>query len=460
MENYLEILKDKSLVLILSYAPTGLGHLRVTQALYRGLPKDVSPILLGSQEKSLSTLHRITSIHPLARAFAEWMQRGLPEDLFTYFFKSYLRSKTKILHEQLLTILDQRLDKPKTVLMVATHFGLAHQLAEIKTQIEKERGVRVFLIVQVTDDSPQHMWYVDGADLIFVPSYYTKSELINYGKKAGLAPVNFEIQAYPVSPILASKLTKDRFRSRLAQLDPEQKNQLNIAIPVSGAAVGMHLFYHSIAKLSQLSDRYKFFIIVKSSKYTQKYICRLLSLKNVEVVMANEDREVVNKYESIYKEQTIALEVTKPSEQAFKALVDPSCVGGSILLFSEPIGRQEYDNLRFLRRHKLLPEVSEQQFLWQRAKSNTSLADNSGKEILAKATNWRGLEIPKGSTDIANFINWCLRQRIFLSIFKQRIHIDTNSRHHIELQGDGVTRFWKIVAAHIYNTQTNTLKTV
>ena len=172
-----KILKNKETVIILAYAPAGLGHLRVTDALYHGLPKTANPLLLGSQDKSITRIHRILSIHPIFRFFFELGQSGIPQYIVTYVYRNYLWLLTKLIYQQLTTILDQRIEETKTVLIIATHFGLAHQIAAIKDKLAKERKVKIVLAVQVTDDSPQYMWYIPGADLTFVPSEYTRREL-------------------------------------------------------------------------------------------------------------------------------------------------------------------------------------------------------------------------------------------------------------------------------------------
>jgi len=41
------------------------------------------------------------------------------------FFPVVFAFTTQTLSKQLLTIIDQRMEKPKTILMIATHFGLA-----------------------------------------------------------------------------------------------------------------------------------------------------------------------------------------------------------------------------------------------------------------------------------------------------------------------------------------------
>lgn len=84
-------LTDRQNQLILTYAPAGLGHLRITDALYDGLPKTVSPVVLGSLDKSIQTLHRITSIHPIGRAIFEWLQSGPLAGLANGLYRASLR---------------------------------------------------------------------------------------------------------------------------------------------------------------------------------------------------------------------------------------------------------------------------------------------------------------------------------------------------------------------------------
>lgn len=73
MDKSLEPLKDKSLLIIFAYAPAGLGHLRVTDALYQGLPKDINtPLILGSQDETITYLHRLMSLNPLISFLANY----------------------------------------------------------------------------------------------------------------------------------------------------------------------------------------------------------------------------------------------------------------------------------------------------------------------------------------------------------------------------------------------------
>ncbi len=438
------ILGDKSLVIIFTYAAAGLGHLRVTNALYRGLPKNVTPLLLGSQDKSISSIHRFTSIHPWTRGFAEWVQRGMPEDIFTYFYRMYLRGETDLLYRQMLTILDQRIELPKTVLIVATHFGLAHQLAAIKRKIEFKRQVKVVLAVQVTDDSPQHIWYVPGTDLIFVPSDKTRQELINYGKKNHLPELKFIVSAYPVSPELGRFLSDKKYQERIDQTDLHKQTNIKVIIPVSGAAVHLSFFTKLIDLLGQSTRRFQFKIISKNSPYTVNFINQMLLRKNVSLVTSGHDREVVDEYEKIYQKEVISLEITKPSEQTFKALLNPKQVGGSILLFAAPVGRQEYDNLQFLRRHHLIPDVSDSKLLWKLADRGISLKTYDSKHLLHSATGWRGLELPIGSTLTVRFIWWSLQEGIFNQMARFERHVDSN-----EVSSLGVNFFWQEVNRYL-----------
>ena len=118
--------------------------------------------------------------------------------------------------------------------------------------------------------------------------------------------------------------------------------------------------------------------------------------------------------------------MTKPSEQAFKALISPNQVGGVILLFTNPVGRQEYDNLNFLKRHLLIPSDEDQKTLWRMPKTN---------DILKKAITWRGLRLPKNPEKSVNFLIWCIKNKIFEQMGKY-----TN-----KIQSDGVKRFWEEV---------------
>ncbi|MCL4339144.1 hypothetical protein M1271_05635 [Patescibacteria group bacterium] len=445
------IFLDRRIVLAITYAPAGLGHLRVADALYHGLPKDVVPVLLGSDDTSITYIHRFSSIHPLTRALMVFWQQGLPEKIFTFFYRLYLLTSTEIIYKQLRTILSQRIDPVKTLVVVATHFGLAHQIAAIKEYLEKKEGIKIILVVQVTDDSPQLIWYVNGADMIFVPSVRTKESLLSYGQKAyrNFKQPKFIVAPYPVNPLMAINLPHYAFQSKLRQLSSEEDEEINICIPLSGAAVGTDILYKIIKLLPANSTRFRFHIVAKEAPYTQKFILDLLSDPHTLLHIGRSDREVIDLYDRLYQYQTIALEITKPSEQAFKALFSPRQKGGAILLFLNPVGKQEYDNLDFLRRHGLIPSTKMKKILWDWSQGNISVNKHLENEILKEALNWRGIELPKNSFDTVEFINFSLKKGIFSQMANFHMPSSLTENHKQEISPEGVDIFWDKVEEHL-----------
>lgn len=449
MADVAKILGQKSLVMILAYAPTGLGHLRVTDALYHGLPQGLTPLLLGSQDKSIGIFHRVMSVHPLGRALMEWIQAGWPEDLFTFYYREFLRSRTDLLYRQMITILDQRIDVPKTVLVVSTHFGLGHELAHIKEKLVTQKGVRVVLVVVVTDDTPQHLWYTPGADLTFVPSFRTREKLLEYGKKSDLAPLNIKVVSYPVSPRLAEDLTSAQQTARREQFEARTSTTIHVAVPISGAAVGLSYAGALIDRLSRISPRFVFHVISKTSPHTQSFLAKMQLRQNICLYVSTHDREVVEKYEELYQREVIALEITKPSEQAFKCLLKPIQRGGVILLFAHPVGRQEYDNMDFLRRHNLTSQVSEQKYLWDKAKKSHIPRDLESARIWQDAENWRAVRIPDEPTQAASFIWWALQHGLFTEMLRCKVIPSRHDPHAQELGTDGVKQIWTEIAGYV-----------
>lgn len=428
-------------MIVFTYAPAGLGHLRVTDALYEGLPRESSPLLLGSQAKGIALLHRIMSVHPVMRRLFEWGQTGPFQDLITRVYRWQIRTQRELLYQQLMTLLDQRIELPKTVLIIATHYGLAHQAAAIKDDIAQERGIQVFVIVQVTDDSPQYIWLVPGADLTMVPSQYTRDGLREYARMSGLPAGDIVVSAYPISPKLTQALDKKAIFSRRHQLDPDSTSQIHVSVPISGAAVGLEYITELVDRLHQLSDRLLFHIVSRSAPYTLFFLRDMIERPFVKLYVSEQDREVVNWYEAVYQKHQIALEITKPSEQAFKALLRPDQNGGSVLLLAEPVGRQEYENVAFLQRHGLIPHPSEHDDLWRMALRNDELAATKrGKELFEMAQEWRGIILPHDPEQAAGFISWCQRQGIFLQMMRFERQPDRTDQ--TEVHSHGVRAFW------------------
>ncbi|KKT38302.1 MAG: hypothetical protein UW26_C0018G0001, partial [Candidatus Collierbacteria bacterium GW2011_GWF1_44_12] len=131
---------------------------------------------------------------------------------------------------------------------------------------------------------------------------------------------------------------------------------INVIVPISGAAVGLKYLTKFLLELDRSSKKFHFWIVAKRSDQTKRFLSTIGKLRWIQLITGRSDNETVGLYEKVYRENLIHAEVTKPSEQAFKALIPPTMIGGSVLLFTEPIGRQEKDNIVFLKRHKLLVE--------------------------------------------------------------------------------------------------------
>lgn len=434
----LSVLTDPSLAIIFATSPTGLGHLRVTEALYRGLPPNASPVLLGAQDQLASTLYRFVSIHPLTRQAMTVMQLPPIDKPFAVVGRKLLRSQTKILYGQLKTILSERMIVPKTVLLVAPHTILGHQLGAIKEQMAKEMGVQILLVVQVTDDSPQAIWYVYDADLMLVPSQYTKEKLESYAKRAHLPHVPMVVTAYPISPKFAEHISESQFTQRLKQVDRALRGTIHMTVPVSGAAVQTSFLSDYITSLHTLSERFQFHVVSREAPYTKHFVAQMAQYPYVKLHTSDHDRTTVLNYENVFDEFPVALEITKPSEQSFKALATPKQLGGPILLFSAPVGGQEFDNLHFLRNHGMLPSKDNTKHLWEMAYKGESI---HGADLVKDAHHWRALRLPDEPQMAASFTKWCLQEGLFMRMMHY-----TRALHTTEVQSNGVEQFWNQVA--------------
>ncbi len=440
-KNPVEALSDKSLLIIFAYAPAGLGHLRVTDALYHGLPKEATnPLLLGAQDTSITYLHRVMSLNPIISRLADLAEtNNFFETVTTNIYRKILRSHTDVLYKQMLTIIDEIYTTPSKVLVVATHFGLAHQLSAIKEKLEKEKNIKMILAVQVTDDAPFYIWCVPGADVIFVPSHKTKEKLERYAKKIA-CPARIIVNPYPLNPDLNKPLNESDFKEKIYQVDADKNISTQVIIPVSGAAVQTDFFLKLVSELHTRSPRFIFHTVVKNAPFTKSFIDRMSNFDFTHLYIAASDRKVIENYEYVYNKNIISLEVTKPSEQSFKALLDCKSKSASILIFTKPVGRQEFDNLDFLKRHSLIPTPSEQKALWK-------MGDPG--EFLNKAKNWRGLLLPPHSSQAADFIYWCLKTGIFEKMMSYKLKTNDKDEYSAEVSPDGVKLFWEKVSSFL-----------
>lgn len=393
---------------ILAYTSAGLGHLRVTNALFEAAPAHISPRLLRAKHGGATAIHRFSSVHPVTRAFMEWSQNGWPEEFFTRTYRFWLRRGGSEIEESLRTILEEQFTVVKRVVVVATHFGLAHQIASSKARLEREIGVKIELVVVVTDDSPQKLWYVAGSDLILVPSEKTKQSLVSYANQRNLPPVSLDVCAYPLSPRITGFLKPFEWRERENQLNPAKTNLIQVLVPISGAAVSLVELESLMKTLYRKNPRFHFYVVSRENIYTKPFLERLSKKPYISLVTSIHDREVVTYYNKLIETSVFSFEITKPSEQSFKAILSSRRRGGMISLLMDPVGRQEQDNVQFLTRHGLMGIHS--------------------------------FALPSATQEAASFILNGLTNKMFLTTFKRRI---SKKGSEDELSSHGAARFWK-----------------
>ncbi len=445
-ETRFQALKKPSLQIIFSYSPTGFGHLRVMDALQHGLPPNIESETFGADDTSLGSFYRLISVYPPLRVIYERLQGGWIERPFTAFYRWILRTRPVFLYIKLKTLINKKKKSVTEILFVATHFGLAHKLGAIKKQLEEETGVKIILVVVVTDDSPQLIWYVREADFTVVPSEYTKTNLQEYEKKFNKGESKIEINPYPISPTFSTPLPEKQYETRIAQTQPENPEKAQIAIPISGAAVGTNFALKFMKRLQSFSDKYEFHIIAKEAPYTLYFLHTVSGMPGVDLHSSYIDRRTVDLYEEMYEKEIITYEVTKPSEQAFKALLQPSQRAGSILLFVKPVGRQEYDNLNFLERHFLIPTKENHRHLYSLAEKKAVLRDDKqGSVLMLESARWRGVILPTMPEKAAEFVQWGAEQGLFKSMMTCCVEPSNKDVEKKEINPHGVQLFWEKV---------------
>jgi len=415
-------------LLVFTYAPAGLGHLRVTDALIDNRPKDYPYIMLGSYDRFITNIHRFLSTNWIAKWIFTISQYGLMEDIVTTLYRSILVSTSGQIYKQLKDIIERRKDVNE-VWVVATHFGMAHQIGAIKEQLIKETGKKVKLLVQVTDDTSQHIWCIRGADITFVPSQITKSNLEKYANRHKMNLI-FEVNPYPICPVLTKMIDESDLRSKVFASD---RKMINVAVPISGAAVGLSFVIKLISAVVKKSKRFQFWVIAKKSVYTEMFLNTLSKLPNVNVITGRNDNEMISLYELLYQNNLIHIEITKPSEQAFKAILPPTLVGGSIILFTSPVGRQEFENIDFLVRHGLMPKSS---------------YDSNSKNNIPLSGYPRAIRLSKDPGVAANFILWGLDSGLFAKMSSTKFMFSEHSLGSGEVGPDGAKDFWKIASRY------------
>lgn len=426
---------NDDVLVLFTQTQAGLGHLRVTDALRHGMPADIPSTALHSLDKTVTVTHAIASRHVTLRQISDWVQRGWAEEVFTRVYRRYLTHHTDTVWKQMTTLLEAQATKPRTLLIVSTHFGLAHQLGALKDRLAKTYDVKVILVVVVTDDTAIKLWAVNKADYVITPGDKTMRELAAYHAASHFSEATHYLPLpYMVSLRLAVPLSPPEFSSRVSQVKPDGVVPTHIAIPISGAAVQLTYFEELIDDLRSIGVPSHIHVVSLKMPATKEFLGRVMGEERVSVSVSPLPGEVVELYEEVYEDHVIALEVTKPSEQAFKCLLSPKRRGGSILLFSEPVGRQEEDNVWFMDRHDLVPPPSLQKTMWDASEKKHGATE----EMRTRAAHWRGLHLPACPHRSARFIAWCKQE----GIFDAMVHFSGYAKNP-GLAPDGVKQFWE-----------------
>lgn len=431
--------KQKNHFTVITYTDQGLGHLRVSSALESSAPVGVSPILYSPDEEFATILHRISSSNVVMRRILLAIQFGWLERPYTWIYKQYLRLGIKGFEKKiddLFTLSTVRLDK---LVFVTTHFGLAHQLAIIKKSVFCNKKCKFVLIVVVTDDSPQRPWYVSEADMTVVPSDTTKKRLLEIAGKTE-AEFRIEVNPYPISPLLSKRLNSKEFTNRI-NMTQNISEVIKVSLPISGAAVGTDFDLQLIKELNNSKYSFEFNIVGRDRSYVHNFIKNADLIENVNIFTSKEDLEIVEYYDRQFLDTNFLFEITKPSEQSFKALLNPKTVGGVLLLLKRPVGRQELDNINFLIRHFMIPDDAMQQMLFKKAQEGKP----PSKTMLKNAKNWRGVRLPKSAKESSRFIQWGLRNGIFTQMVKGGNKPSSLDSHAHELGANGADKFWKLI---------------
>lgn len=419
-------------LIIFTTSPTGLGHIRVANALAEGLQPGVNHITIGLSDVNAGKIHALGSRIPFFQGLTEYVQNNrLPESIVTGLYAKYFSAHTTALINELEKARREHPEK-KTYVIVSTHFSLAYPVAAIKESFQKRTGIRIINVLIVTDDSPQQIWAVDRADIIFVPSHSTAKTIKEYLPFYSKTVV--ETISFPVSPRLASRLSDDELLLRENQLDPKKGEDLHISVPVSGAAVQLGYLENVIKSLAQ--KEFVFTVIGQMTNYTASFFEAMKGVPHVQLSAGSTASETVKLYSSaFYQGLRPSVEITKPSEQAFKAILKPSERGGVILLLTAPIGRQERDNLDFLSRHSLLPEIEEQRILDDYL-IHDIVSQEVKNNIFYKASHWRALKLPENPEKAAHYIKRAKDEGLLYTMLSYIPEVKT------DLRSDGVAQVW------------------
>ncbi|CAN5330880.1 hypothetical protein BH10PAT1_BH10PAT1_0110 [soil metagenome] len=409
---------------VFTTSPAGLGHIRVMDAIKDGKPNGITTVDIGIVDLKANRVHDLGSRVTFFRKLTEFYQTNpLAESFVTQIYTKFLRRHTQEVVKNFRNIAKEY-SNYKTWVVISTHFALAHTISAAKEKLEKELGIKIITCVVVTDDSPQKIWAVKNSNLTFVASEQTKISLSKFFPKDQQDSV--KAISFPIAQRLSQNMTTSEFQFVINQTDPKQDKKIQIEIPISGAAVQLTFFQKFIEKLSR--ENYLFTVIGQESMLTKKFFDDIQRLPRVQISVGKDSWQTVKFYESMfYQANRPSIEITKPSEQTFKAILNPRQRGGVILLLTPPIGRQEYDNLNFLTRNGLMPTEIE---------GNQLFVDSDLTKWIPKAKTWRAIKLPDDPIAAADFVKKLKANGIFYAMLSAVIPDKP------ELKDNGVQMIW------------------
>jgi hypothetical protein len=426
--------------IILTTVPTGLGHIRVTNALREGLPKETHAEIIGVEDPAVETLYHLISTNYFLRKMFEFTQNNkTAERLITNLLRFHQnKSIDAVLHE--ITQIIQKNPAIKKLVIVSTHAFIGDKIQKL---INRNRfPVEVFHALIVTDDSPQRFWMV-SANITFVPSYKTKKAMENLYTGDNLKIPRIEVAPYPINPHFTEKLPPHILFNKIEQLDPINPQRARICIPVSGAAVQLEYYQKIIEELTgeETTNNFRefaFSIVTRVGNYTKPFIEQFKNNPQVIFHIGASDLHTVDLYDELYEQLSPpSLEITKPSEQAFKVLTTPDTKGGPILLLTDPVGKQEYDNLDYLERFGFLPSQKIHEEIYERLITSRVVLT---EPPFTNANTWRTLRLPQDPYKATRVIINGLKSGLFKQMQNYKKYEPTQ-----ELSPHGVKIIWETI---------------
>ena len=93
----------------------------------------------------------------------------------------------------------------------------------------------------------------------------------------------------------------------------------------------------------------------------------------------------------------------------------------------------------------MLPTRDEHRWLWELAAQGKSL-EAEDTALFDQAQRWRAVRLPDMPDTAANFIWWCLEQKVFAQMLHCTLAPQPDDLNTHEIAPDGVGQFWETVS--------------